>query len=348
MSLIHNKNLPLVSICIPTYNGGAFIVETLESALQQTYSNIEIVITDDKSSDNTLEICYKYAKKDSRIKIFENNQNLGLVGNWCESIEKASSKWVKFLFQDDLLSNDCVEKMITTALQKKVNFVICNRTYYFEKGIDLKTKAFFENTLPKSELVFKNNTVTTPKETAQLIAPYLFKNCIGEPPTFLFNTEHYNRNDFPLDYYQMVDYIFILNKILVNDFIFLSEKLVTFRVHNSSESMRNQNTKKDTKKFHKYIYVEYYERIKLCYELLNNPKFKGLKNYISEENIHLIKNWYTLKSYKNHGFKAVLEFYKTSDLNSFILDKTGSSYNYFQYRLFKKKAKKVLKKYAVL
>lgn len=348
MSLAKNKKKPLVSICIPTYNGEAYIAETLESALKQTYSNIEIVITDDKSSDNTLEICYKYAKTDSRIKIFENYQNLGLVGNWCESIEKSSSKWVKFLFQDDLLSNNCVERMINTALDKNVNFVICNRSYHFEKGIDLKTKDFFENTLPKSELVFKNNHVNNPNQTAKLIIPHLFKNCIGEPPTFLFNKDYYNRKDFPLDYYQIVDYIFILKKILSNNFIFLSDKLVTFRIHSSSESMRNQNTKKDTKKFHKYIYIEYYERIKLCYELLNNSKFKELKKHITEKDIHVIKNWYTLKSYKNHGFKDVLKFYQTSELKDFILDKTGSSYNYFKYRLFKKKAKKTLKKHAVL
>ena len=157
----NNNITPLVSICIPTYNGAKFIKETLDTAVNQTYTNIEIIITDDNSSDDTVAICKEYAKKDNRIKVFENPKNLGLVGNWCESIEKASSKWVKFLFQDDLFESNCVEKMITTALAHNVDFVICNREYFFEKGFDPKIKAKYIN-------IFRVSTKGTGNHNNQL------------------------------------------------------------------------------------------------------------------------------------------------------------------------------------
>jgi glycosyltransferase involved in cell wall biosynthesis len=342
------ENLPLVSICIPTYNGASFLEETLYSAMHQTYKNIEIIITDDSSSDDTIALCQKFAKTDSRIKVFENEKNLGLVGNWCESVEKASSKWVKFLFQDDLLELDCVEKMIHAALEHKVDFVICNRQYIFEEGFDPKIKGHYTDKLPKPELIFKNNEVTTPEETAKAIAPFLFNNCIGEPPTFLFNKENYSPKDYPDNYFQLIDYLFILNKILVHNFVFLSDKLVKFRVHNSSESMRNsQVNHEDQEAFYKYLYIQYYERIQICYEVLHNPIFKNVKQYISEEELLLIKNYYVLKSYRRQGFKKVFPFYEQSELSEFILDARTSKYNYIAYRLFKIEFKKVRKKYRI-
>ncbi|GAA4278510.1 glycosyltransferase family 2 protein [Aquimarina mytili] len=348
MNVTDQEKSPLVSLCIPTYNGSKHIRETLDSALSQTYQNIEIVITDDHSSDDTVAICESYAKNDSRIKVYRNSKNLGLVGNWCESVDKASSKWVKFLFQDDLLEENCVERMINCAIQHKVDFVICNREYFFEEGFNPKIKLFYSERLPKTEKIFKEERLYAPKETAQRIAPHIFNNCIGEPPTFLFNKEQYSRNDFPNNYFQLIDYIFILNKILVHDFVFISDKLVKFRVHTSSESMKNSeiNTE-DKKEFYKFLYIQYYEKIQICYEIISNPIFSEVKKFIPKKDVEIIKNFYTVSSYKRHGFKNVFPFYKDSKLSDFILDKFSSSYSYASYKIFKIRNKKVKSKYKI-
>ena len=293
----HNK-LPLVSICIPTYNGSKYINETITSALNQSYNNIEIIITDDHSTDDTLSICQDYATKDARIKVFKNEKNLGLVGNWCESLEKASSNWVKFLFQDDLMTTNCVERMISSALEHNVNFVICNRTYFFENGVADRLKKFY-NTLPKTETIFSEERVYTPKETSKLIAPFVFRNCIGEPPTLLLNKLHFSKADFSKNYFQLIDYIFVLNKILVHDFVYIGEKLIKFRVHNSSESNRNSvvNTE-DKKAFYKFLHIKYHEDMQICNEIINNPIFSDIKKEIPLKDIIQIKNWWVLESYK--------------------------------------------------
>ncbi|MBQ4822607.1 glycosyltransferase family 2 protein [Aquimarina sp. MMG016] len=348
MPAYEEKTLPLVSICIPTYNGSNHIKETLDSAINQSYKNIEIIITDDHSSDDTLTICESYAEEDSRIKVHKNEKNLGLVGNWCASLERASSKWVKFLFQDDLLQENCVERMIKCAIEHSVDFVICNREYFFEEGFNPKIKRYYSEKLPKTENIFNEERVYTPKETSKLISNHIFNNCIGEPPTFLFNKEKYSRSDFPDNYFQLIDYIFILNKILVHNFVFISDKLVKFRVHTSSESMKNSKVNtENTKEFHKFLYIQYYEKIQICYEILNNPIFSEVKKHIPEKHITVIKNLYAGSSYKRHGFDKVFQFYKKSDLSSFILDKFSSSYTYLSYKVYKTIYKKVRKKYKI-
>ena len=338
--MINNK-LPLVSICIPTYNGAKYIVETLESALSQTYQNIEILICDDNSTDDTVAICKKIAEKDLRVKVYENEKNLGLVLNWVEVLKKASSNWVKFLFQDDLLSDDCVEKMINAALDNQVDFVICNRQYFFNENVSPKIQKFYTG-LVKTDKVFPSNQVITPERTAKCINKHFFNNCIGEPPTFLFNKEKVSNKDFPLDYKQLVDYVFILNKILVYSFVFLNEELVKFRVHMDSESMQTSNKSlEDSGKFYKYIYVKFFERIKLCYELIHNPNFKLLKAEIPIEHIKHIRDWTVIKSYNRLGFKRSKEFYEKSNLKEFAINANTKTYSYLKYKYLKLSKKRI-------
>jgi len=339
---------PLVSICIPTYNGAKYIRETLDSAINQTYKNIEIIITDDCSSDETLSICFQYAKKDPRIKVFQNNQNLGLVGNWNESIEKSSSNWIKFLFQDDLLKPVCVEEMIAEAIEKNVNFVICSREYYFDGVTDKRTINGYSNLLKNTKNIFKSKTLYTPNQTVKAIAPHAFINCIGEPPTLLFNKQYYKQSDFPTEYYQLMDYIFVLNKILTQNFVYINKPLLTFRVHNNSESMKNSNLKSVSKTaIEKQIYIHFYEKILICEALLTNPVYSKLKEHITVKNILLIKKWLILKSYKRFGFENSFAFFNKKELAIFLKNQDLLNFNTFYYYLFKITNSKLLKTYKI-
>src|SRR5579863_4981502 len=105
----NNEGKPVISICIPTYNGEKYLSECLYHVLNQTYSNFEVIICDDCSTDNTTEIINSYQQKDNRIKIFRNERNLGLCGNWNRCVEHSSGKWIKFIFQDDWMNDNCLE-----------------------------------------------------------------------------------------------------------------------------------------------------------------------------------------------------------------------------------------------
>jgi glycosyltransferase involved in cell wall biosynthesis len=112
----------LVSILIPVYNRENLIEETIQSAINQTYKNIEIVVADNKSTDNTWKILQQFAFKDSRVKIFQNEINLGPVKNWKRCIDEASGKYGKILFSDDVIFPDFLEKALD-LIDEEVAFV---------------------------------------------------------------------------------------------------------------------------------------------------------------------------------------------------------------------------------
>lgn len=73
--------MPLVSICIPTYNGARYLEACLDSALTQTFRDIEVLVVDDQSTDESCQIAQAYARQDRRVKVVGNKHNLGLVWN---------------------------------------------------------------------------------------------------------------------------------------------------------------------------------------------------------------------------------------------------------------------------
>lgn len=102
----------LVSILIPTYNSSRYIERALLSALGQTYSNIEIIAHDNASTDNTWDIVASHAERDSRIKIYRNEHNLGPLRNWQNGLAQCTGAYVKILWSDDWMDTRCVEECV--------------------------------------------------------------------------------------------------------------------------------------------------------------------------------------------------------------------------------------------
>ena len=115
---------PLVSILIPVYNREKFIAECLQSALEQTYQHIEIIVVDNASTDSTWQICQEFAIRDPHIRIFQNETNIGPVRNWIRCAQEARGEFSKLLFSDDLLEPDCIRCMIK-RIHTDVAFVVC-------------------------------------------------------------------------------------------------------------------------------------------------------------------------------------------------------------------------------
>jgi glycosyltransferase involved in cell wall biosynthesis len=109
------KESPLVSVIITAYNRENFIREAIESVLASTYTNFELIIVDDGSKDNTLNIARSYELMDSRIKVYQNDQNLGDYPNRNKSASLALGKYIKYVDSDDKLFDFslqyCVDQM---------------------------------------------------------------------------------------------------------------------------------------------------------------------------------------------------------------------------------------------
>lgn len=146
----------LISIIIPAYNVEKYISKCLESIINQTYSNIEIILVDDGSTDTTTKICDEYAKKDKRI-IVIHKKNGGQSEARNYALKKAKGKYITFLDSDDYVSNDYIEYMYTILKKYNADLSICSvQIVNFEnKKYDLKeqkvsvysTEKAFENLL---------------------------------------------------------------------------------------------------------------------------------------------------------------------------------------------------------
>ena len=109
----------MVSIAMATYNGDKYIAEQIESILNQTVSDIELVIVDDCSKDNTYEICRQYAQKDKRIRIYRNERNLGYLKNFEKAITLTKGDYIAMSDQDDVWTKDHIEVLLKN-LQGKI------------------------------------------------------------------------------------------------------------------------------------------------------------------------------------------------------------------------------------
>lgn len=139
---------PLVSIIIPTYNRGKLLKKAIESVLNQTYQNIEVVIVDDCSTDGTWEIISEYRDRDSRIVAFKNETNLGFSKNLNKGVSLAQGEYIARLDDDDFWIDP--EK-----LKKQIEFLENNKEYVLTGGgsiwIDEKGKEILRLLMPEKD-----------------------------------------------------------------------------------------------------------------------------------------------------------------------------------------------------
>ncbi|MFA6872793.1 MAG: glycosyltransferase [Bacteroidaceae bacterium] len=110
------ESAPLVSIVVITYNSSKSVLETLESARAQSYTNLELIITDDYSSDNTIELCQQWIQENksrfTRIGLITTKKNTGVPSNINRGYRATEGKWVKVIAGDDILLSDCIDNYI--------------------------------------------------------------------------------------------------------------------------------------------------------------------------------------------------------------------------------------------
>ncbi|BAY61772.1 family 2 glycosyl transferase [Calothrix brevissima NIES-22] len=125
-----NSN-PEVSVIIPAYNTSKYIAKAIESALGQTLKNIEVIVVDDASTDNTLEVIERF--KDERLKVIVNQENLGAGGSRNRAITEAKGNWIAVLDSDDWYAPERLERLVQVAYQKDAD-IIADDLYLIKDG----------------------------------------------------------------------------------------------------------------------------------------------------------------------------------------------------------------------
>lgn len=113
----------LVSIIMPIYNSQYYIAEAIESIINQSYTNWELLLIDDRSTDNSYQIAQKFQSIDSRIKVYKNKENLGICGNRNKGIEYANGEYITFIDDDDIYQKNLLQDNIDLLMKYKADFI---------------------------------------------------------------------------------------------------------------------------------------------------------------------------------------------------------------------------------
>lgn len=216
------NNQPLISIGIPTRNRVSYLQEAIESALLQSYSNIEVIVSDNESSDQTRE--YLASIQDSRIKVFRHEIMIEMVENWNFCLDSAKGEYFLLLSDDDILEKNCIEILLDVYLQNpKVAF-----SYGSVKIIE--SKKSFNAPFPNRNKI---------KSAERMIISFFDSFLSTYACCILFRKTHirYNKNLR----YLFDAYFWIENLIYFKNQPFWTEKNVSrYRKHHSSETKKSK------------------------------------------------------------------------------------------------------------
>lgn len=267
-----DSKLPLVSIALCTYNGALYLRQQLESILNQTYYNIELIIVDDCSTDDTVEIITQYTLQNQKIKFFQNEKNLGFNKNFEKAIRFSTGKYIAISDQDDIWALNKIETLLN---QISDNWLIFSNSAY----IDEDGKLLNKNLL--------NNFSLCNKDFKSLL---LYNFVTGH--TVLFKKD-FLKHVLPLpglDYYDWyMGFVALYHKKLV----YCDTSLTHYRIHQKS-FIQNKNSDANLNAVH---------AAETVHHLTEVSKYKGLSK-IDSDLINKLKD-----SFTNNRFGLTLLIY---------------------------------------
>jgi glycosyltransferase involved in cell wall biosynthesis len=288
------RDEPLVSIALCTYNGEKYINQQLDSILDQTYRNLEVIIVDDCSIDDTFNIVSNYAGRDSRIKCFKNEINLGFNKNFEWAITLTTGAYIAISGQDDIWLPQKIEQLLNTIAD---NWLVFSNSVFINDNNEIKEVRVLSKFNP---------------------APHDYKSMLMDNfvtgRTTLFEREF---ADYFLPFPEKGLYDWWMGFIALyhHKIVFLDETLTQYRVHEESAMQNRLNL--GNEKQEAVIAIEHM--------LSSFALYTNLKNEDREFIINL-KDAYESKLYKNISFpliKIILKNY--SDIFAHQRSRTGIS-----------------------
>lgn len=217
--------MALVSICVPTYNSSKYIEECLDSITNQSFKDFEIIISDNASTDNTIEIIK--SKNINNIKIYENNFNIGMAKNFNRVCSFASGKYIKLLPSDDVLHRHNLKQSLEAFENyKNISLVMTSKNLIDEKGEKIITNfSKFKTGLYEGKYVIKKILKSG-------------RNPLGEPAFALFRKIDFeNSGGFNEDFDFLLDIDLWIRLLNLGDLFYIEKCLGSFRIHLQSKSL---------------------------------------------------------------------------------------------------------------
>lgn len=238
---------PLVSIIIITYNSSKYIIETLESVRNQSYTNIELIISDDCSTDDTVAICEDWLRINGGefvdYKLIRVAKNTGIAPNCNRGVAASKGEWLKLCAGDDLLLPQCIENNINFSKNNQdVKIFISNMVVFLDNTVPLE---ILEVRRPSNEHIW-NQSVSVSQQYEENLLEYF-----GNTPSYFINSKVFDIVKFDENLPFIEDYSFSLNALKAGiQIVYNDVDTVLYRVGNHSVS--NPKNKKG-------LYNSYYK-----------------------------------------------------------------------------------------
>lgn len=229
---------PTVSICIPTYNASRHIEQTMATVLYQDYEDREIIVVDDASQDDTWDRLQKYSSI-SGIRLFRNQRNLGIGGNWNRCLELADGEYVKYVHCDDVCYPDCVSTLVAEANRVPEAALLFSSRHFLldEVSPTMENLRFVRFLLSIGE---RQKAIMPGMNHGRDVLNVLFPGCqniVGEPTATLIRTGALSDlGGFDEQFRQLIDIEAWVRLLLVHKAVFIPRALYQWRVHERQAS----------------------------------------------------------------------------------------------------------------
>lgn len=251
----------LVSVIMPAYNSAGTLEAAAASVLEQTYENIELLIADDASSDDTPEICQFLASRDRRVRVISNPSNLGALKSRLKLIREAKGDWIAFLDSDDLWKPDKLSKQLAVRNETGCDLVYTGSSFIDENGqpfewiLHVPESTEYKKLLKQN--IISNSSVLVKKDSFIRFAP-----------------DNEDKNDMHEDF---ACWLGMLRAGLTARGI--DEPLITYRLSKRSMSGNKIKAYSMNMNTYKYVGLSFFSRLyyQMCYSVNGIRKYRHFK-----------------------------------------------------------------------
>lgn len=237
-----DRNTETVQVCLPVYNGSLYVRDTIKTLLNQTYSNLEILVLDDASTDDTYTILSELAAQDTRLSLHRNEQNMGILFSRNRLFELADARFIALADADDLFESNRIEEQLAYLKKHDLGMVSCAYSTFGEREFD-----FF------------------PPEKHDVIHAYMLLYNVISNPGVLLDRSKMTLEDVLVDpaYRGAADYDCWLRLLSKTQVGCIPKKLMRYRIHKGQESTENFTRQQDS---HLRILEREYQKLGLSYD----------------------------------------------------------------------------------
>lgn len=338
---------PLVSIIVPCYNNGKYLKGCIDSLVAQSYRNIEIIIVDDGSTDNTESILEEYKRKDKRIQSVS-QQNGGPPCARNSGLSVASGEYITFVDADDALTENAVEIMLS-HMDDNTDWVVCSyiEKWLYDKPIIYSDRRIHREDLAEMFLRYASGII------------FLWKNLYRKS---IFDTYHLQFDktmQFAEDYCFNINYLNCIQR----DLVIVSEPVCHYYTYRSSQHRR----------YFPDIYLYYTRVLDAAFACFKDKAFTSeIKRYFAGFYLHTLIDYYTFNTDRKNAermigkaYQEVTRYFDADIIRELLTDNQyraissehaegflkayyGNRLNYLKFRAFGRKSLLTLKRKLIL